>query len=167
VKKTPNWAPWITVLLGLFVSWFMLNVLTPQVFAQWIGIEPFTRREATDMNLILTIGAQVFITGGFFALTSLFYKEPSLDVDAPRKAFFKDLETPVIADGVQSSYDRLQRRKLGVMVISMGVGLCFMAFIPNPLWGRIMFISCALTLLVIGALLKNSAGSPYKEAHNA
>ena len=140
VKKTPVWAPWVTVLLGLFVSWFVLNVLTPQLFAEWIGIEPFTRREATDMNLILTIGAQVFITGGFFVLTSLFYKEPSAEDDAARKAFFKDLETPVIADDEQTDYDRSQRRKLGATVMCMGTGLFFMALIPNPLWGRIMFL---------------------------
>jgi len=50
IKKTPSWAPWATVLLGLFLSWFMKEVFTPQVFADWIGIAPFTKREATDMN---------------------------------------------------------------------------------------------------------------------
>lgn len=159
VKKTPTWAPWITVLLGLFVSWFMLNVLTPQVFAQWIGIEPFTRREATDMNLILTIGAQVFITGGFFILTALLYRERSAEDETRRAAFFKDLETPVIADMVQDDYDRQQRRKLGTTVIIMGSGLSLMAVIPNPFWGRVIFLLCGAALLIIGLLLKKSAGA--------
>ena len=66
IKKTPHWAPWATVLLGLFVSWFMSEVLTPQVFASWIGIDELTRREATDMNLMLTLGGHIFITAGFF-----------------------------------------------------------------------------------------------------
>ncbi len=167
VKKTPAWAPWVTVLLGLFVSWFMLNVLTPQVFANWIGIDPFTRREATDMNLILTIGAQIFITGGFFVLTSLFYREPTAEHDAPRRAFFEDLETPVIADGAQDAYDHEQRRKLGVMVICMGMGLVAMMFIPNPLWGRVMFLLCALALLVIGLFLKRSATMDVEDTVNA
>ncbi len=159
VKKTPTWAPWITVLLGLFVSWFMLNVLTPQVFAQWIGIEPFTRREATDMNLILTIGAQVFITGGFFILTAHFYRERSAEDETRRAAFFKDLETPVIADMAQDDYDRQQRRKLGTTVIIMGSGLSLMAVIPNPFWGRVIFLLCGAALLIIGLLLKKSAGT--------
>jgi len=158
VKKTPVWAPWVTVLLGLFVSWFMLNILTPQVAAQWIGIEPFTRREATDMNLILTIGAQVFVTGGFFVLTSLFYRETSAEDEARRKAFFTDLETPVIADDAQDDYDWQQRRKLGAMVIYMGLGLCAMTLIPNPIWGRVIFLLCAVALLIIGTLLKKYAG---------
>ncbi|MEP3654762.1 MAG: transporter [Litorimonas sp.] len=157
VKKTPSWAPWMTVLLGLFVSWFMLNVLTPQVFASWLGIEPFTKREATDMNLILTIGGQVFITGGFFCLTSVFYKDTS-DKNAPRtQHFFEDLETPVVADFEQDSYDRQQRQKLGWMVTYMGVGLALMVLIPNPLWGRVTFVLCGAIVLMIGTLLKRSA----------
>ena len=167
VKKTPVWAPWVTVILGLFVSWFMLNFLTPQVFANWIGIEPFTRREATDMNLILTIGAQVFITGGFFGLTSLFYKERSPENEQRRQAFFEDLETPVIVDEAQTAYDRQQRRKLGVMVIYMGLGLCAMTLIPNPLWGRAMFLLCAIALIVIGTLLKKSAALQNEDIVNA
>ena len=46
IKKTPQWAPWVTVLLGLLVSWLMKEVLTPQVFADWLGLNEFTAREA-------------------------------------------------------------------------------------------------------------------------
>ena len=157
VKKTPRWAPWVTVLLGLFVSWFMKEVFTPQVFAGWIGIEAFTRREATDMNLILTLAAHVFITMGFFCLSSFFYKEENDSYISERENFFKDLETPVFADEVQDEFDRQQRNKLGVMVTIMGSGLVVMSLIPNPLWGRLVFVVCALVLLSIGFLLKRSA----------
>ncbi|WP_371396669.1 transporter [Fretibacter rubidus] len=158
VKRTPSWAPWVTVLLGLFVSWFMLNILTPQVAANWMGLDPFTRREATDMNLILTIGGQVFITGGFFCLTSLFYKETSDKYLPQTEHFFEDLETPVIADSEQDEYDQQQRYKLGVMVSFMGAGLTLMVFIPNPIWGRIIFLLCGVVILFIGLLLRRSSG---------
>jgi len=157
VKHTPKWAPWVTVLLGLFVSWFMLNILTPAVFADWLGIEPFTRREATDMNLILTIGGQVFITGGFFCLTSLLYKESTDPYVKQREDFFEDLETPIIADFEQDAYDQQQRHKLGAMVTFMGAGLTVMVLIPNPLWGRVTFLLCGLVILTIGQLLRRSA----------
>lgn len=166
IKKTPVWAPWVTVLLGLFVSWFMLNVLTPAVFADWIGIEPFTRREATDMNLILTIGAQIFITAGFFCATSLFYREESDKNLQQTKRFFEDLQTPVIAGSDQDDYDRQQRRKLGSMVMYMGSGVLLMTLIPNPLWGRAVFVACAGLILAIGFLLRKSAGvMPVAAAH--
>ncbi|MDB9805525.1 transporter [Porticoccaceae bacterium] len=161
IKKTPSWAPWVTVFLGLFVSWFMLNILTPEVFAGWLGLDPFTRREATDMNLILTIAGQVFITGGFFCFTTLFYKETT-DKYAPRtQHFFEDLETPVIADFEQDEYDQQQRHKLGTIATCMGLGIFLMVLIPNPIWGRTIFALCAVAIILIGLLLKRSArGAP-------
>jgi len=161
IKKTPQWAPWVTVLLGLTVSWFMKDVLTPQVFSNWIGIEELTRREASDMNLMLTLAAHIFITAGFFSLTSLFYKEEKDRKNSDRKSFFVDLETPVIADETQGEYDRLQHHKLGSIVMIMGAGVMMMSLIPNPLWGRLMFVACALLILLIGYLLKRSARSKF------
>ena len=157
VRKTPSWAPWMTVLLGLFISWFMLDVLTPQVFARWIGLPELTSREAVDMNLMLTLAAHVFVTAGFFCLTTFFYRE---DADSRRTqlaSFFKDLETPVIADDVQNEYDCRQRDKLGSMVMIMGSGILLMALIPNPFWGRMIFVFCALIVSSLGFLLKRTA----------
>ncbi|WP_289030350.1 transporter [uncultured Paraglaciecola sp.] len=157
IKKTPSWAPWITVMLGLFVSWFVKSVFTADVFANLIGIDEFTSREASDMNLILTIGAHLLITSGFFCLTALFYKEDKDQYKSQTDKFFKDLEIPVIADQAQDDYDTQQRAKLGSMVIYMGIGISFMTLIPNPLWGRLVFLACSLTILLVGVLLKKSA----------
>jgi Na+/proline symporter len=157
IKKTPSWAPWVTVVIGLFVSWFVMNVLTPDVFSRFIGIPEFTSREATDMNLILTIGAHLVITAGFFCLTSLFYKEEKDQYKEQTDEFFKDLVKPVIADGEQDDYDRQQRNKLGSMVMYMGCGIFIMTLIPNPWWGRLIFVCCALVILGTGILLKKSA----------
>lgn len=157
IKKTPKWAPWATVLLGLLLSWFMKEVFTPQVFASWIGIPPFTNREASDMGLILTLGAHVFITAGFFCITPLFYKEAKDANKAETDRFFVDLETPVIADDQQDEFDRQQRHKLGTMVIIMGAGILLMALIPNPLWGKLIFVLCSLSICTIGVLLKRNA----------
>ena len=157
IKKTPKWAPWVTVLLGLFLSWFMKEVFTPQVFANWIGIPEFTKREAADMSLILTLGAHVFITAGFFYATSFFYNESKDKNKIETDQFFKNLETPVIADHQQDEFDRQQRNKLGMMVICMSAGILLMALIPNPLWGRMIFIICSLIIFFIGLLLRRSA----------
>ncbi|MGO2478211.1 MAG: sodium:solute symporter family transporter [Pseudoalteromonas sp.] len=157
IKKTPSWAPWVTVAIGLFVSWFVMNVFTADVFSHFIGIPEFTSREATDMNLILTIGAHLVITAGFFCLTSLFYKEENDQYKKQTDEFFKDLETPIIADDEQDDYDRQQRNKLGSMVMYMGVGIIFMSLIPNPWWGRLIFVCCAFIILATGGLLKKSA----------
>lgn len=157
IKKTPRWAPWVTVVLGLVLSWVMSEVLTPQVFANWIGIAEFTSREAADMKLILTLGAHVFITAGFFCLTSLFYKEEKDKNKRETDRFFQNLETPVIADDQQYVVDRQQRNKLGTMVMYMSAGILLMTLIPNPIWGRMLFVICSLILFSIGFLLKRSA----------
>jgi len=157
IKKTPKWAPWVTVVLGLFMSWFMKEILTPDVFASHIGIPPFTAREAVDMNLILTLGAHVFITAGFFMLTTFFYKEVQDENKESTANFFKNLETPVHADNQQDKFDRQQRYKLGSMVMLMATGIFLMTLIPNPLWGRLMFVICSLSIFIIGFLLRRSA----------
>ena len=157
VKRTPQWAPWMTVILGLFVSWMMKDVITPQVVAGWIGLNELTAREVVDMNLMLTLAAHLFITAGFFWSTSLFYAEEKDMHKAQTDDFFEDLERPVIADDEQDDYDRQQRNKLGSMVMYMGSGIMLMTLIPNPLWGRLIFVLCALAILTIGFMLKRSA----------
>jgi len=157
IKKTPRWAPWITVLLGLTLSWVMKEIITPDVFANWIGIDGFTKRESADMSLILTLGAHVFITAGFFWSTTLFYKEEDDKEKLETDHFFEKLETPVVADDQQDEFDRQQRLKLGTMVTYMSLGILLMALIPNPLWGRMVFVLCSSIIFTIGFLLKRSA----------
>lgn len=164
VRRTPAWAPWITVALGLFVSWLMADVITADVFAGWIGLPPLTGREADDLHLILTIAGHLFITAPFFCATALFYREAEDRYRESRAAFFADLETPVVADDRQDEYDRQQRAKLGVTVMAMGCGVLLMALIPNPAWGRAVFLSCALAVLAIGVLLWRSARRVNAEA---
>ena len=158
IKKTPQWAPWATVILGLFMSWLMKYQITPDVFADWIGIDGFTKREATDMSLILTLGSHLFVTALFFCATTLLYKEEKDNNKEEKNLFFKNLETRVIADNLQSQYDRDQRTKLGSMVTFMGIGILLMALIPNPLWGRGMFVCCSLIITTIGLLLRRKSG---------
>jgi len=157
VKRTPNWAPWVTVALGMGVSWLVTNVYTADVVAAWIGIEELTRREASELSLILTIAAHLSITATFFCATTFLYKEEQDEHREETDRFFADLASPVISDDKQSDYDRQQRNKLGTMVIIMGVGMFLMTLIPNPGWGRLLFAVCSLSILLIGMGLKKSA----------
>ena len=157
VKKTPQWAPWVTVILGLLVSWLMKDVVTPQLVAGWMGLNELTAREVVDMNLMLTLAAHLFITAGFFWSTTLFYVEQTDPHKSQTDEFFKDLERPVIADDEQDAYDQQQRNKLGSMVMFMGTGIMLMTLIPNPAWGRVIFALCAHAIAAIGLMLKRSA----------
>lgn len=68
------------------------------------------------------------------------------------------LEDASIAEN-QQSYEviRQQRNKLDIMVIIMGLGAVLMVLIPNPPWGRLVFVGCAVVILSIGYFLKRSA----------
>ena len=162
VKRTPKCAPWATMAVGLVVSWLVDNVVTAEVFVSWFGVESLTGRETVDMNIILTIAGHVFITGGFFWATSLFYREGEDKNKLETQHFFEDLEKPVIADAHQDEVDRQQRNKLGGMVLVMSLGILLMALIPNPVWGRFIFICCALVIALIGYLLRRSAKDSLK-----
>lgn len=157
VKKTPSWAPWATVAVGMGVSWLTAYVITPDVFAGWLGIDDLTRREASELNLVLTIAGHLFITSPFFLATRYFYREKKDRYREETQRFFLDLETPVLSEGGQSELDRQQRNMLGTIVTIMGTGILFMTLIPNPAWGRLLFVLCAAAILFVGISLKMSA----------
>ena len=157
ITKTPTWAPWATIAVGFLVSWLVMNVFTANVFAELFGITSLTDREVIDMNIILTVGGHVFVTSGFFWATSLFYNETKDENKKEAELFFKDLKTPVISDISQYETDQQQRKKLGGMVLGMSVGILLMVLIPNPLWGRLLYVGCALLIACIGFLLRRSA----------
>jgi Na+/proline symporter len=157
IRKTPRWAAWSTVCFGMVVSWLVMNVFTAQWCADLFGIT-LTARERSELTTTLTVAAHLVLTGGFFALTALFYKESSLTQEEKENVdtFFKNVDTPVVAAEGQDEFDRLQRSKLGRITLMMGTELLLMVLLPNPLWGRMLFLGCALAVLLVGYLLKRS-----------
>lgn len=160
IRKTPKWAAWGTVCFGMFVSWLVMNVFTAQWWAGQFGVT-LTKREISELTTTITVAAHLFLTGGFFWATTLFYKPESFTAAESQRIqdFFKDIETPVIADDEQDTFDRMQRNKLGHITLMMGAGLMLMVLLPNPLWGRVLYAACAGSILLIGYLLKRSAGA--------
>lgn len=165
VKKTPKWAPWATVIVGMGVSYCVVNYLKPEMVAPWFGIDSvLTGSEKSELRTMITIAAHLFVTAGFFCATSFFYNEAQDPYKEGTDAFFKDVETECIAEDGQDEVDRMQRRKLGVLVTYMAMGLSLMVIIPNEMWGRMLFLGCALTVFIVGFLLKKSAEAPAKVA---
>ncbi|WP_049722754.1 sodium:solute symporter family transporter [Gilvimarinus polysaccharolyticus] len=167
IRKTPQWAPWVTVGLGMCVSWFVANLFTAHVFADMLGMPALTDREAVDINLMITLAGHIVITAGFFCATTLFYREETDQCKVETDKFFTDLATPVISEQGQDNYDRQQRLKLGLMIKIMSAGMLLLVLIPNPLWGRVMFLVCALIIFLIGVMLQKSASSPLTNSSSA
>ncbi|PVX39202.1 Na+/proline symporter [Pasteurella langaaensis DSM 22999] len=157
IRKTPKWAPWATVLFGMFVSWSVVKVFTPEYVASWFGVDDLTKRELSELKVIITIAAHLIFTAGFFCLTTLFYNEEKDGNKERRIEFFNDVDTECVAEEGQDEIDRLQRKKLGTLVTVMSGGLFLMILIPNPLWGRVLFACCSLAIFAVGYGLKRSA----------
>ena len=156
IRRTPKWAPWATVLVGFGVSWLLVSWFTPALVGEWLGVS-FSKREAGDLSVILNIAAHLVITTGFFCATTLFYKPDESALQTETRAFFADLDRPEITDDAPTESDLAQRAKLGFVVTLAGAGMMLMVLIPNPIWGRFVFLVCALIVLLIGFLLTRSS----------
>ncbi len=158
IRKVPDWAAWATVIFGLLVSWVIGSFFGAGELAALFSVV-LTKRELSDANTLWAMVAHTVLTGGFFCACTLFYKEPaaSSQRSAQLGHFYRDFETPVISDGQQAEFDRVQREKLGRLTLVMGAGLLAMTLIPNPLWGRMFYLACAAVILLIGGLLAQSA----------
>ncbi|MGB7800774.1 sodium:solute symporter family transporter [Buttiauxella sp.] len=157
IKRTPPWAAWGTVVFGIFVSWMCMDVLTSKALGQLLGIT-FTKRELSEINVIINIIAHLVLTGGFFIFTKLFYRETSYSAKEQHQiqTFFKNIETEVVEDEEQQGFDRLQREKIGFITMLMSGGMLLMVLIPNPMWGRLLFLGCAAAVFLVGYLLRLS-----------
>lgn len=159
IKKTPDWAGWATLVVGAGVSYVVGFVIKPEHIEAWFNLaQPLTRREWSDLVVVLGLGAHAVFTGGFFALTCFFYKPLSEERQVQVDKFFRNLDTPLINESAeQQELDNKQRMMLGRLISVAGLGIMAMMAIPNPLWGRAVFALCGGLVMIIGLLLVYSA----------
>jgi len=155
VRKTPDWAAWATMLVGAVVSYVIAVVLQPEYIEQWFGLtSELTKREWVDLVVSISLISHVVITGGFFCLTTVFYKRLPQDRESAVDRFFTNINTPLQkAEGDHVHLDNRQRMLLGRMVAIAGILIMAMMALPNPLWGRLVFLSCGAVVFVVGFML--------------
>ena len=61
--------------------------------------------------------------------------------------------------------DNRQREMLGKMLLLAALFLSLLVFIPNPIWGRTLFVLIGLIVGSIGGLLLIAAKRAVKAAH--
>jgi SSS family transporter len=167
IRKTPDWAAWATILVGALVSYFVGIVLQPEHIQQLFNLSTeLTKREWTDMVVSISLISHIIITGGFFCLTTVFYK--GLD-DTREKAvnrFFTNIHTPLIKNEAEHVHlDNRQRILLGRMIAIAGILVMAMMALPNPMWGRLVFLLCGATVFIVGFMLF-SATEQVPSDHN-
>ena len=113
-KKTPDWAGWGTIVVGMFVSGFIAFFITPQTVENVLGLaEPLSRREFSEMKSVtLGVIGHMSITAPFFLLSCFFYREPSPERAAEIALFFNNIDTEVIVEESPASIEMDNRQRL-------------------------------------------------------
>ncbi|MEP5566480.1 MAG: transporter [Halioglobus sp.] len=155
IRKTPDWAAWATILVGALVSYIVAVVLQPEHIELWFGLSSeLTHREWVDLIVAISLISHVIITGGFFCLTTLFYRGLPDEREEAVSRFFTNIATPLVKnEGDHAHLDNRQRMLLGRMVAIAGLMVMAMMALPNPLWGRLVFLACGSAVFFVGVML--------------
>ncbi|GAD90299.1 putative sodium/solute symporter [Vibrio halioticoli NBRC 102217] len=160
IKKTPDWAGWGTLIVGGIVSYIVGFVINADMVSHAFGLEELTKREWSDVKVAIGLVGHIAFTGGFFILSTLFYKPLSEERQVDVDKFFGNLATPLVAESVaQQKLDNKQREMLGKLIAVAGVFIMFMAVLTNPMWGRLVFILCGAIVSGVGMLLVKAVDS--------
>jgi len=148
-KRTPAWSAWSTGLVGFVVSLFV-NFWLDRHFQDFVG--PITPREQTYLLLAATTFGTLFIAGGWFFFTSLFYASSPAEHRERVEEFFHRLRTPVQKEGVEDVQEKIYRL-LGLLCLVYGAFILLLTLIPNSFTGRMCFVFCGGIIFGTGAIL--------------
>ncbi|MDR0901815.1 MAG: hypothetical protein LBM92_03490 [Opitutaceae bacterium] len=157
VRRTPDWAGWSTVLVGLLTSCAI--AFFPDIFRH-LGIADAPWLEAANNWLAQNhysatlLGNLVTCSAWFLAVSRLF--RPSTDPSRVREVadFFDSMSRPLAPDEKGSpAAAAAQAYKIGIVALSCGAALMLLLLGPNTATGRLAVLACALFAGGIGFVL--------------
>lgn len=171
IRKTPDWSGWGTLVVGCIVSYVVGAWLSPEFVNNVMGMD-ITAREWSDFRVSLAIGAHVVITGGFFMLSTLFYKPEAQSAErtAERQEMWQRWETPVESteeDPAADAVDYAQKIVLGRLILIGSIMVMGLSLLPNSMDGRLIMLLCGGILLVPAVLMLISARASKRAMHKA
>jgi Na+/proline symporter len=155
VRRTPDWAGWSTVLVGLFCSYLVKFQFGHAWAQQTFGLQ-FSAREMSDYDTALGIAANVIIPPLWFFSTRLFHRGDSGWRGKELEAYWDNLARPVMASESGVNSDARQGKALGSLAAFYGLFVLLLFLLPNEPLGRLMYIFCGGTLILIGYALYRS-----------
>ncbi|MEZ9397279.1 sodium:solute symporter family protein [Vibrio splendidus] len=165
IKKTPDWAGWGTLVVGAIVSYIVGFVITAEMLQNWFNLEPLTGREWSDLKVAVGLIAHLTFTGGFFILSTLFYKPLEASRQKDVDTFFTNLSTPLVSESTaQKKLDNKQRHMLGSLIAVSGVAVMAMFALPNPFWGRMTYVLCGGIVFIVGLMLVKAVDDSVEDA---
>ena len=160
VKRTPSWAGWSTVLVGLFFSVTMQLMLTDDFIrqiGQWFSTVKLNVLEIGDLNIAITTGVNIAVCTIWFFATMLFYKSEPSKYNQRVDKFFQEMNTPVSAEEEQAPAYQSNYRQLNLMgnlCLIYGASILAMLFFPNSMTSRIYIGICGVFVSGLGAIMR-------------
>jgi Na+/proline symporter len=157
VRRTPDWAGWSTVLVGLLTSGVI--TLTPDI-SSFLGIAEVPWMGAVSAWVGQNLYSATLL--GNFITCSVWFLGVAKFCPAPTDTrrvgeiddFFDSMSRPLALDekGAPAAA-AAQAYKIGIVTLSCGAALLLLLFAPNSSMGRIAVLVCALFAGGIGAVL--------------
>jgi Na+/proline symporter len=157
IRHTPPWSAWSTVLVGFFGSIFVSQFFTPEWGARLVGYEGVLDASSREYWIQgFQFFANVALASTWFIGTKLWWSRSSPAYRAQVAEFFTRMNTPVDfarEEGANAANDGRQAACVGWLSLAYGAFVCLLAVIPNPPIGRLAFLGCGGSVIVIGWLL--------------
>ena len=162
IRRTPRWSGWSTVVVGFATSFATQRYLTVSWAVRTFGSKhpTLTTWERQNWEVGIAVFTIVGVCTAWFCATRFFYGGSPASDRAAVEAFSRQIETPVDYDHEESAAatDDKQSWLIGWLCVPYGFVICLMAFIPNPVGGRLAFLFCGGVVAGVGALLVKSGG---------
>ena len=167
IRHTPPWSAWSTVLVGFLGSMFVGTYFPPEWGARLLGhTAPLDGASREYWIQGFQFFANVLLASAWFVGTKLFWRRCAPAYRGQVDAFFRRMETPVDFDreeGAANANDARQASAVGWLSLAYGAFVCLLALIPNPPIGRLAFLACGASVLLVGVLLVRASRAPAPE----
>lgn len=154
-RKTPTWAAWSTVLVGLAASFVVKFLLKPDMFSWIPGLEgPFKPEEVTTFYIFASVILVGTVCTLWFFCSTIFYNPSDKGYMEQLDEFYQRLATPVeCRQGEEAREDQAVAGSIGKLLLIYGSFIASLVWIPNRLEGRMCFLGCGGLMVIVGLLL--------------
>lgn len=156
IKRTPSWAGWSTILVGLLASTSANWGFNPDWLRWLLGVHhTYTPAERANVSFAAMLTAELLASTTWFFFTRRFTSHLPPAYQQQVRQFFDDMNRPIdpVAEKITDD-DTRQYRVLGRLCLIYGGGVALGAFIPNTLGGRLCFLFVGGCVAGIGIILR-------------
>lgn len=165
-RKTPSWAAWTTVVVGLLVSLTVNRLMkdadghTTVAAFRWLpGMgKELMKEEVTQFALFATVFIVSAACVSWFFLTSIFYKSSPEAYKRNVDEFFERLKIPIEArSGEEAREDQAVAGSIGKLLLIYGAFVASLVWIPqDTVSARLCFVAIGGVMAIAGFLLFRS-----------